>query len=408
MMEIRSMKRFLFLTIALLSLNDSLFAQQFIEGILIDADTKEPVPFANLVLMGTYRGTATNYDGEFSLHVPKENSTDSVIISAVGYTNMRLFAPDLIKKGFVRLEIHPIAYEMEDVTVEAKSQFYATVLKRACEKIADNYYQSPFNYDIYYRNTHSVNGKLQKERQAAVRMYDSKGYEQQSAFQAYKERGYKFLQVRRNFELNSLSDGSTQLDDLLEFDVMRQFGNVLNPLYVYDKYEIDLKRMTKIDGDSVWVISYKCKEPSLALSGDYYATSYSGEVFVKKKDYAVIKYTANYTSSNYSSLGRSLYVNPDKQNYQPLSISYTVTTNYRSFNGTYFLSSVLYERNHKWKHKKDRSIRTEKINAEMLVTEIKLKQPEVISNRAYYEEIPFDEQFWKSFSILKDEKKGKR
>eukprot|EP00657_Telonema_sp_P-1_P001434 TRINITY_DN13613_c0_g1_i1.p1 TRINITY_DN13613_c0_g1~~TRINITY_DN13613_c0_g1_i1.p1 ORF type:complete len:157 (+),score=45.82 TRINITY_DN13613_c0_g1_i1:88-558(+) len=66
----------------------------------------------------------------------------------------------------------------------------------------------------------------------------------------------------------------------------------------------------------------------------------------------------------------------------------------QELNGAYFLSSIAYERKHKWKHKQGNNTKSETINAELLVTEITVKNPQTIPSRAYYEEVPFDEKFW--------------
>jgi len=392
------------ISILFLSAITTVFGQQYIHGVVVDTDSGEPVPLANVVLKGTYKGTATNFGGEFFINITEDHLKDTLIISVVGYKTLQLSVPDYLSEEFHRIKLKPFVFEMNDVTIETKSLLYNTMIKNASEGIAKNYYQGPLNYDLYYRNTQKENNKVSKERQAAVRLYDSKGYEQSGTFQVYKERGYDFLQVRRSFELNSLTDGSTQLDDLLEFDVVRHRANVLNPDYIYDDYDVDLLKITEVDGDSVYVLKFECKNPGLSNSGDNYVKAYKGKVYIKKKDNAIIKYEGEYECSNYSSLGRSLYVNEAQQNYSPMSITYKVTTRYKEFNGKYFLSSIAYERNHKWKHKQNRAIRTESVNAELLVTEIELKNVQEIPNRAYYEEVEFDKEFWSSFNYLRDEK----
>jgi hypothetical protein len=54
------------------------FAQYQVSGILTDAKTKEPLPFAT-VLINEYNGTITNIDGEFMLKSNKK--IDEIFIS---------------------------------------------------------------------------------------------------------------------------------------------------------------------------------------------------------------------------------------------------------------------------------------------------------------------------------------
>ncbi|MGB0432107.1 MAG: carboxypeptidase-like regulatory domain-containing protein, partial [Bacteroidia bacterium] len=158
-----------------------LVAQQYVHGIVIDAKNGEPIPFANVVLKGTYKGTATNLDGEFNLIIPEQKSNDTILITVVGYKKAEYLVSDYLADVFHKFTLNPFVYEISDVTVEVKSQYYNTIIKKAAEAIVKNYHQGAFNYDMYYRNTQATNGKVSKERQAAVKLYDANGYEQANA-----------------------------------------------------------------------------------------------------------------------------------------------------------------------------------------------------------------------------------
>ncbi len=85
-MRLRWLKNFFisFLTLALII--QSLYAGNTgkIAGRVIDKDTKEPIPFANVIVEGTQLGAATNLNGEFViLNVPPGVYT--VTASVVGY-----------------------------------------------------------------------------------------------------------------------------------------------------------------------------------------------------------------------------------------------------------------------------------------------------------------------------------
>ncbi|QZT36898.1 DUF5686 and carboxypeptidase regulatory-like domain-containing protein [Halosquirtibacter xylanolyticus] len=54
-----------------------------ISGIVIDKDTKDPLPLVNLQIKGSNFGTTTNNEGEFKLSLP--SSVDTIIVSAIGY-----------------------------------------------------------------------------------------------------------------------------------------------------------------------------------------------------------------------------------------------------------------------------------------------------------------------------------
>ncbi len=246
-----------------------------------------------------------------------------------------------------------------------------------------------------------VNDSLTKLREAAVRIYDDKGYERADAYQVFKERGYKFLQVRKNFQSLSLYDGASYLDELLEMDIVRGRGNILNADNV-NFYDLKLDKITEYENDSIWVISYKSKRPTLSTTGDYYAISYSGKIYIKVKDFAVVKNETQVVTSNYSPQGRSFYVNENRQKWQPLAVKYNFTVIYKQHEDKYYLSYVNCNRQHQLQNKTTNKIKSETIKTEMVITKINTKNPEIIAKRAYYEDMPYNKKFWESYNIISD------
>jgi hypothetical protein len=54
-----------------------------VSGKVFDADSREPLPFVNVVFKGTTVGTTTDFDGFFT--ITTENAKDSLVISYIGY-----------------------------------------------------------------------------------------------------------------------------------------------------------------------------------------------------------------------------------------------------------------------------------------------------------------------------------
>lgn len=85
-----------------------------IKGAVIDANSKEKLPAANISIEGTYSGTITNTDGRFVLPIKTFPST--LIVRYIGYETQKV---ELKKNPGEPLEIKlkPIAYEMENLDV---------------------------------------------------------------------------------------------------------------------------------------------------------------------------------------------------------------------------------------------------------------------------------------------------
>ncbi len=370
-------------------------------GKLTNEEDQKAIPFANIGIKGTYIGAASNFDGYFELKVPGSYIDKNIQISAVGFTSFSANIKECSNIDTLRVQLKPVSYKINEVEITGESLVLFKMLQNAIDHIPSNYLQTPFNYDTYYREEKSENNKVERKREAAIRIYDSKGYVREDAYQAFKERSYRFLQVRKNFENYSLADGSTYVDDLLEMDIIRNRGNILNKNHL-NFYDLNLDQVTEYENDSIWVISYKSKKPILSNTNDYYATSYSGKIYIKLKDFAVIKNETHVVASNYSPQGRSFYVNPEKQEWKPTVVEYDFSSTYKEHEGSYYLSYIDYKRHHKLENKTTGEKKTLDINAEMLVTKIIIENPEVIENRAYYENMKYDENFWNSYNIIFD------
>ncbi len=372
-----------------------------IVGQLTNAANQKAIPFANIGVKDTYIGAASNFDGYFELKVPGKHANKSIQISAVGFSTYNSSIKECSAVDTLRIQLKPVNYKIAEVEITAQSLVLIKMLQDAIDNIPENYLQTPFNYDIYYRAEKSENDKLERKREAAIRIYDDKGYVRENAYQVFKERSYKFLQVRKNFTNNSLADGSTYLDELLEMDIVRSRGNILNKNHL-NFYDLSLDRVTEYENDSIWVIAYKSKKPILSNTSDYYATAYSGKIYIKLKDFSVIKNETHVVASNYSPQGRSFYVNPERQDWKPIKIEYDFSSTYKEHFGYYYLSYVDYKRSHELENKKTGEKKKININAEMLITKIITTKPEVIENRAYYENMEYDENFWNNYNIIFD------
>jgi hypothetical protein len=372
-----------------------------IKGRIIDKKTGEPVPYVNIAIVGVPIGTISNQNGDFELKIPGQLEDREFSISAIGYGMISLSVAEYKAREDVLIELIPEEYKIEEVDIQAKSLVFYKRIKETIGKFNDNYYQKPYNYDIYYRCEKMKNDTLTRLREAAVKIYDSKGYVRNNTHKVFKQRNYKFLQVKRNFESSSLADASTNLDDLLEMDIVRISGNVLDKKYL-DLFDLKLERITEYDNDSVWVISYKCEKPKLSYTGDYYAVKYEGKLYINQKDMAVVKNETSVESSNYSELGRSFYVNEDKQGWKRNSVKYDFTVIYKKHSGFYYLSYVNYNRYHVLENKKTGIIKNEQIKTEMMINKIEIETPEKIEQRAYYENIPFDKDFWENYNYMPD------
>ena len=85
---------FIFNVLPLLTLsqNDDKKLVQF-SGVVVTADSIQPIPFTNIIIANTNLGTSTDYYGYFSFVAQKN---DSIVFSALGFKKDTFFIPDTI------------------------------------------------------------------------------------------------------------------------------------------------------------------------------------------------------------------------------------------------------------------------------------------------------------------------
>ncbi len=109
-----------------------------VEGLVIDAITKEPLPFVAVAFVGKDIGTNTDFDGQYSLET--QWASDKIQFSYLGY----LPAVAEIKIGEsqqIDIELEPSAVNLADVEVIAKKKRYKNKGNPAVElirKVIDN------------------------------------------------------------------------------------------------------------------------------------------------------------------------------------------------------------------------------------------------------------------------------
>ena len=106
--------------IKVVDLSDSCASPVVVRGMVIDAEDKEPVIGASVVIDGTDKGIATNVDGQFALKVPSDTS---LVISYIGCKDKKVRVSSLLSSdnNVIMLERHAMTGLVEVVTVNAAS-----------------------------------------------------------------------------------------------------------------------------------------------------------------------------------------------------------------------------------------------------------------------------------------------
>lgn len=298
-------------SISIYAQEDGIIANTII-GKVINLETNEPISYTNIGIEGTLYGTASDNEGNFELKIPQEMATKNIYFSAVGYTNKVFPVNTLFEKSFNIIKIESQSYGIDKVDIAAQNMVLIRILRMASENIPYNFIQGPFNLLGTYTNEKTINDTTIEQR-ADVLIYDHSGYAKPSKENAFKT--LKYSVSAEESEANyRFSSGGTNLDELLELDWVRSASSILNP-DLTNGFRLKLVDEPKLNGKDFWVISFNQTVPTLAGSGDYYATIFEGEITINKEDYSVLRIDGKTESSKNNRQGKALAIGSTNRNY---------------------------------------------------------------------------------------------
>ncbi|MCD6354946.1 MAG: carboxypeptidase-like regulatory domain-containing protein [Prolixibacteraceae bacterium] len=306
-----------------------------IKGKVVNSVTNEPVSYTNIGLEGTFYGTASNAEGDFELKIPQDFAAKNIYFSAVGFKNKKFPVAQLFKKEYFVIKLEAQSYGINDVDVAAQSKVLIRILRMAAENIPVNFIGGPLNLQCSYENEKITDDTISTSQKASVVIFDQSGYANPSITDAFRSRNYSLTKTDEPAEDYRFSTGTTNLDELLELDWVRSASLVLNP-DLLPGFKLRLEDEPTINGSACWVISFTQPAPSLAGSGDFYATSFEGKITIEKDDYSVKKIEGRVQSPKNNRQGRSLAIGKTNSNFLE-NVSYNFAVNYSNLKPDIFL-----------------------------------------------------------------------
>lgn len=131
-------------------------------GTIYDADTKEPMPFVNIVFKGTKIGTSSDFDGKYVLD--SYYGSDSIMTSSIGYFT-QVIAVKKDKVNQIDIYLKPNAQNLPDMVVFADNidpaeYLFKNIIKN---KDANNKEKlSAYEYEVYNKVEFDLNNMDEK------------------------------------------------------------------------------------------------------------------------------------------------------------------------------------------------------------------------------------------------------
>lgn len=134
-------------TVFILGITTGLTQSLTLSGTIIDAKTREPLPFATVGFKNNAIGTVSNGVGYFELKVPGQLSEGLILISYLGYTSVTMaassFKPDMI------ITLKPTVLQLDELVIRPLTP--EDYIKRVVKNFSNAYASMPFGTTAYYR-----------------------------------------------------------------------------------------------------------------------------------------------------------------------------------------------------------------------------------------------------------------
>jgi hypothetical protein len=123
-------------------------AQTTVKGKVTDANTGDPIPFANVIFQGTTFGTTTDFDGNFL--VKSTVPVDSIVVSYLGYRT-RTKKVENIPQQVMNFQLEEVATNLQEIVFDAGENPAFAILRSVVRNKSRNDKRrlTAYEYDTY-------------------------------------------------------------------------------------------------------------------------------------------------------------------------------------------------------------------------------------------------------------------
>jgi CarboxypepD_reg-like domain len=266
-------------------------------GKITDSFTKEPVPFASVLVSKTTKGTSTDLEGNFFL-VIEGKSDFQIQISCVGYKNLVLRKKDLRRDLENDISLEPQTYELKTLIVVSKQISIESILSSAIENFKRNYHQEDFSFNIY--STRELrdfenNSPILTQMVLAEGYYQG-GYKIRKPAHSANNTYFNILQHKLEGQEKKYTNYDYGLFTgygLVILDIVRHENSPLNKSNFKDFiFKIDSVSTNK--SDTIYRISFISKNTEYKTSGVMAAKKHIGFIDISLPNYVVLNYESSF------------------------------------------------------------------------------------------------------------------
>ncbi len=296
------MKQFIVATYIILNLVNSVIAQQndfTVNGLILDEETKEPIPYASISITNTTRGTAANKNGEFHLVIKPSDLQESIKISSIGFLSKTLLIDSLrTKTKLILIELKSDVKQLNEIEISQSPINPIDIIKSAIDSVGKNYRTEDFNLEFYSEMTTDNLLTNQKFKVESLILGYYRGYA------SNVDKKFEILKKRASGD-NPLKASDYSFWPTLEIHRADLIADpyktgILNQNNS-EKFQYKYMGILTYDTDTVYHIDYFAPKPSQKITGyGIVPKTYKGSIFITTTTNAIVKHEIMTDQFSYS------------------------------------------------------------------------------------------------------------
>ncbi len=325
--------------ILITSLQTTPHANNHINGILLDEDSKLPIPQGTIHIQGASWGTVSNQNGEFHIHIPDTLRNSQLIFSHIGYKQLTMDIKALTDMTPV-VHLTPHIIPMQEVIVRIKDP--QKLLNGMMAQQEKNYFSDPVCLTTFYREGIKYKKKLLDMAEGILYVYKPyiKSISPKEQVKLLTNNRITFRTAKDSL-IAKISGG---IYSCLTLDAITHLPSFLQPDESNNGYIYFFSDITLLNDRSTYVIHFTPKEESIH---DFY----EGEIYLDAETLALIQVKFNihprYIKQNGYKLikqrSRHIKITPKEARY---------TLSYKRWGNKYYINHVRGDLHFKVKKKK--------------------------------------------------------
>jgi hypothetical protein len=206
-----------------------------ITGTILDFETKEPLPFANIGVLGKHKGTVSNSEGVFILDREDITEDDTLLFQYMGYHALKIKVSELEKLTIVYL--HPSIVNLSEIQVVSKNLSAEEIIKLAYKNFDKNHSLAPDKQRIFFHKYGKV--PFQKENKVILKETNFVGLDKKTFDELLKKMPNEFIEYQDALvELYSKGDNhklvpvkGISLEEGSQESIIKEFENKLGDFF---------------------------------------------------------------------------------------------------------------------------------------------------------------------------------